>query len=207
MKDHWKEISLALIIIAATLYLLLQVKGKILSPSTDLRDAPQTQIQSQPACQQETFTIHDDWLAPKIKPGDKLIATTNWRECGLTLKRNAIVFYKVSPAHEPVARIVAAAPGDTFELQQPPQKNFWHIEINGDLYMQPEGVQGPGSPQKPYHFGSHAPPSLKIYFQAHAGKLDSTSVVLLSARSPGDQDSGSLGVLSTSDIIAIVDPR
>lgn len=195
MKNNWKEILLVLVILAAGAYLFLQTStGKIavdaIGGSEEIDDKAVKQ-----KCETQTFTVNDEWMEPDLKKGSTINAVTNWEDCGLKIEKGQIVFYKISNAHEPVARIVAGKPGDTFVLSQPEEKNFWQIEINGDAYME--------SREKRYHFGSAAPPALKIYEQAHRGRLDPTSVVLLSKKSPGDQDSGSLGVLNVKDILAV----
>ena len=120
----------------------------------------------------------------------------------MRLLKGDLVLYKISKAHAPVVKIVAAVPGDEFQLLQTADKNSWNIKVNGDFYTENVGTES-----KPYHFGSQAPPAMKIYADAHRGKLDSTSVILLSGKSPGDQDSGSLGVLNAGDIVGIVHTR
>jgi hypothetical protein len=90
---------------------------------------------------------------------------------------------------------VAGAPGDSFKLVKAANNNSWNIEINGELYM---------AGDKPYHFGSASPPALKLYQDSRDGRLDQGSVLLFSRVPPGDQDSGTLGVISVEDIVGVV---
>ncbi len=188
MKAHFKEILLALIVLLSTAYLLSSWRGtpKSQAPSSGVED-----------CQSEEFVMPDSWLTGRLAPGENFRAITNWSACGRGIQRGDVVLYQVSKAHEPVARIVAAQPGDRFRLIA--VANGWNIEVEGRLYMDESGVE-------PYRFGSPAPPLIRIYEEAHQGILDSTSLLLFSTKSPGDQDSGSLGVLNTADVSGIVNP-
>lgn len=191
MKGYFKEISLAIIVVSSALYLFQNWRRGDRSGSMR-GDGESTKNR----CVEEEFSMPDAWLSGILEQGQKTKAIMNWRDCGRDLKRGDIVLYKTSPAHKPVARILAAQPGDRFRLI--PVSNGWNVEIEGRLYTEPKSAE-------PYRFGSTAPPLIRLYEETHAGQLDSTSILIFSTKGPGDQDSGSLGVLSTTDIVGVLD--
>lgn len=187
MRAYFKEISLGIVVIVSALYLFWNWRGE--------RGAPMGSRTTE-SCRSEELTMRDDWLEGRLPQGRGFHAITNWRACGKTIRRGDVVLYRVSAAHEPVARVVAAQPGDRFRLIA--VENGWNIEIEEELYMDATG-------EAAYRFGSPSPPLIRLYEQAHQGLLDSTSLLLLSTKSPGHQDSGSLGVLNTADVTGIVE--
>lgn len=191
MKAYFKEISLAIIVLVSALYLFQNWRTSAGSkPEGVSPDGPTT------ACLSENFEMADEWLEGLLPKGKKVSAITNWRQCGRNLRRGDIVLYRVSNAHTPVARILAAQPGDRFRLIS--VSNGWNIEIEGRIYTE----LGSG---KPYRFGSAAPPLIRLFEKEHDGHLDSTSILLFSTKAPGEEDSGSLGVLNVIDVVGIVD--
>jgi len=143
---------------------------------------------------EQTFIMQDDWMTGVLDKEREYTAIMDWQRCGNPGKGD-LVMYRVSHSHDPVVKRVVAGPGDTFKLVKAKNKNSWNIEINGELLMAGEN---------PYHFGSKYPPALKLYQDARKGVLDQSSVLLFSMVPPGDQDSGSLGVLSLKDILGVV---
>ena len=188
MKTYRKEFALALIVILCAAFLIWQMA----------KQEPPPAEAGLPPCgtERETRVMQDEWMAGRLEKNTEYQALADWHSCH-RLVRGDLVLYQVSKSHDPVVRLVAGIPGDTFKLVKDQNGNSWNIEINGEMLM--EGG-------KPYHFGSANPPALKLYQDAQKGVLDKSAVLIFSTKSPGDQDSGSLGVLSTLDIVGLVTP-
>lgn len=185
LRKYFIEIVLGSVVVACLAYLLIKMWNP---PRGDMKNC---------VPQEQSVTVNDDWMKGEWERGATVIVITNWREC-LDLKPGDRVAYKVSAAHDPVIRILAAQGGDTFKLHRTDNELGWTIEINGEIF---------GGADTPYVFGTAAPPALKLFEAAHQGHLDQGSVLLFSKISPGAQDSGSLGVLSVNDIVGVVKPR
>jgi type IV secretory pathway protease TraF len=186
MRSHRKQLTaLAIVVLLTAGYLAFRLTRH--------------QVVSEPgekACdgEVEEFVMQDHWLSGVLERGQEYTALSDWRGCH-KLMRGELVLYRVSKSHDPVVKIVAGAPGDSFKLKKAANNNSWNIEINGELLM---------SGDKPYHFGSANPPALKLYQDSRDGRLDQSSVLLFSRVPPGDQDSGTLGVISIEDIVGVV---
>ena len=189
MKAYRKELGLGLIVILCVVILIWKV-GQ--SPP------PEPQADGRPPCgtDRETLVMQDEWMSGTLEKNTEFEALKDWHSCH-PLERGDLVLYQVSKSHDPVVRKVAGIPGDKFKIRKDQNKNSWNIEINGQTLMEND---------KPYHFGSANPPALKLYQDAQNGVLDQSAVLIFSTKSPGDQDSGSLGVLSTNDIVGLVTP-
>lgn len=202
MRAYTKEILLTLIAITAAAYLVKTYRNKI---------HPETQAQTQTqnvtkTCEPKYQDIEtDEWITAKL-PSRSVRVLTTWRECGVKIEREMIVAFKASTTVTPRLRIVAAAAGDMFRLEQAPHKQFWYINVNDEPFQEilTPPTNGSSRQEIRYHFGSAAPPALRLYEQAHEGMLDATSVVLLSAKSPGELDSGTLGVVNIADIVGVI---
>jgi hypothetical protein len=140
------------------------------------------------------FTMPDDSMDGLLYVGKTYPTFSNWQKC-LHLQHGDIVIYRFAPSATPVARKIAAVGGDKIELVRNPEKNNWHIRVNGDL-VKVDGV--------PYYFGSSADHPISLYEKAHNGLLDSNSLLIFANKPPGGKDSGEFGVVSINDIIAIV---
>ncbi len=188
MKAYRKELGLGLIIVVCLSVLVWKVT----------RPTPEPEAPGLPPCgtERETLVMQDEWMSGTLEKNTEFEALMDWHACH-KLVRGDLVLYRVSKSHDPVVLKVAGIPGDTFKLKKDENRNSWNIEINGETLM--EGG-------KPYHFGSANPPALKLYQDAQKGLLDKSSVLIFSTKSPGEQDSGSLGVLSTNDIVGLVTP-
>ncbi len=159
--------------------------------------APKKEMTSTCVTKTETTKMQDSWLAGVLDPGRDFEAQYGWYSCNKP-KVGDLVLYRLSNAHQPVVRIVQAVAGDQFQLIPVEGRVAWNIKINGTLLEFND---------RPYRFGSAGPPALALYQEVHRGQLDETSVLLFSTVSPGDTDSGSLGVISVQDLLAKVLPK
>lgn len=141
-----------------------------------------------------TFKVDDQSMNGLLTANQTYEAFTEWKNC-IKLEAGDVVLYRYSKSGEPVARKVAAVPGDRFELVRNPEKNNWKILVNGSIYE---------SDGKPYTFGSVAVHPISLYEKAHKGQLDNQSLIIFSNRTPGNRDSGEFGVVNMNDIIGIV---
>lgn len=141
----------------------------------------------------DKFTVGDNFMVPKYKQGDEVEVTYGYFPCH-ALERDQLVIYRKSELAEPVMRIVRGIPGDEYKLIKT-KENTWEIEINGELLEVDD---------KAYHFGSNNPPVLSLSEKATGGVLGPTHVLIFSMVSPGYDDSGTLGVISITDLIGKV---
>ena len=140
------------------------------------------------------FKMNDNSMEGVLNAGKTYPTFSNWQNC-VHLQRGDVVLYKYSSGGSPVARKIAAIPGDTIELVRNPEKNNWQIKVNGSLYE---------SDGAPYYFGSSADHPISLYEKAHKGLLDSKSFLIFANKPPGGRDSGEFGVISINDIVSIV---
>lgn len=143
---------------------------------------------------EQEFIMDDDTMYDLLLKGKSYVAFTEWKEC-VHLSQGDIVLYRYSPSGDPVARRVAAVPGDKIELVRNPVRNNWFLKVNGKLYL---------AGDKPYGFGSIAAHPISIYEKAHKGLLDDKALVVFSHNPPGNRDSGDFGVVSIDDIVGLV---
>lgn len=141
--------------------------------------------------------MSDSWLKGVLNEGAEFEAHHGWYSCN-KLAKGDLVLYRMSQGQEPVVRQVQAVPGDRFRLVPAEGRKAWYIEINGSLFR----IHG-----KPYKFGSSGTPALALYEKSHKGLLDQRSTLLFSTVTPGNTDSGSLGVIALADILAKVVPK
>ena len=141
-----------------------------------------------------TFTQEDDSMAELLNQGQTYEAFSDWQDC-VKLEPGDIVLYRYSQSGRPVARKVAAVPGDQFELVRNSKKNNWKIKINGSFFE---------SHGQHYSFGSSATHPISIYEAAHKGKLDSKSLIIFSNKIPSSLDSTEFGVVNLADIVGLV---
>lgn len=189
MRVYAKEIGLALLIVACLGYLATHLlrgdRSNLTAVDEKGRDCGHMHT---------TLKMQDDWMGEALPKNQEFKALVDWKGCH-TLKKGDLVLYRISPSHDPVPREVVALGGDSFRLIKDKGGNSWNIEVNGDLRR--EG-------NKPYHFGSANPPALRLYETSHKGVLLHGDILLFSKRSPGDQDSGSLGVLNERDLVGVI---
>lgn len=141
-----------------------------------------------------TFTQDDDSMKNMLNPGQTYEAFSEWQNC-VNLQQGDIVLYRYSKSGHPVARKIAALPGDRFQLVRNSEKNNWKIKVNGSFYE---------SGGQPYTFGSGAVHPISIYEKAHNGKLDQQSLIVFSNKIPSNRDSSEFGVVNMADIVGLV---
>ncbi len=188
MRAYAKEIGLGLLILVCLGYLaihLLRSGKQNVAVDEKGRDCGHLHT---------TLKMQDDWMGEELPKDKEFKVLVDWKGCH-NLQKGDLVLYRISPSHDPVAREVVALGGDRFKLVKDKNGNSWNIEINGEIRM--EG-------KKPYHFGSANPPALRLYETSHKGELLNGDLLLFSKRSPGEQDSGSLGVLNERDLVGVV---
>jgi hypothetical protein len=139
----------------------------------------------------------DDSMVDKIQKDQKLELVENWYRCHPVAKGD-FVLLKYSQTLDPVVRIVAAVEGDSFGVKQTQGKNAWNLEVNGSFFA--------GNSGKPLTFGDETPPMLSLYVKSHPNGLMENELIVFSLHSPGDADSGKLGVVNLTDVVGKVNP-
>lgn len=122
----------------------------------------------------------------------------NWYACH-PVERGDLVYLRFSDRISPVARKVYGIPNDSFQLSFNEQHQGWEIKINGELLKDRE--------KKTFVFGSKNPPLLSLYERSMKGILTAKSFIVFSETSPGDADSGSLGVVNVDDFIGKIETQ
>jgi type IV secretory pathway protease TraF len=150
--------------------------------------------------QKVDLKMADVYMRGLLEQGQMFSATLNWYACNQP-KRGDIILYRFSHKMDPVVKRIVAVPGDKVRLMREEKLGAWTIAINGaNLFYKA------GSESKPYFFGAADVTSpLGLYAEKNGGIVGPNEVVVLSSFPPGDADSGTLGAISISDIIAIVD--
>ncbi|MGE4133746.1 MAG: S26 family signal peptidase [Bdellovibrionales bacterium] len=181
MREYRVEILLGLVVLVCSSYLLLKWQSK--PPPKSTCGGPLVTIQ-----------VPDDTMAPILKSGASVKILTNWNGC-YELTKGDLVAFKISASHDPVVKRLEAMAGDVFRIERSEDKSGWNVFVNNTL-LERNG--------KPYKFGSPALPLLKIYQEKHQGLLDQNAILLFSETPPGDQDSGTLGVVNVQDLLGPV---
>jgi type IV secretory pathway protease TraF len=196
MTRRWIAICIALAALAGAALVLLG-RGRH-SPDAVAPRADLYPDVSGP-CPGETRSgvMPDVYLRGILEKGAPFRVTLNWYACR-ALERGDLVYYRFSRSHAPVVKVARAVPGDRFRVVRDPGRKAWNLEIDGEL------VESGG---QPYFFGTDAaPPPLALFEKSRGGRLGEKEAIVLSAFPPGDTDSGTVGVVSTDDLIGKVEP-
>jgi hypothetical protein len=138
------------------------------------------------------FTMNDVYLQGIIEKGQKYEVILNYYKCH-HIQRDDIVLYSFSQSLEPVIKKVVAVGGDNFDVTKDDQHHAWNLKVN-NLIIRTPGLEN-------YYFGSETPPTLALYIKPRRGVLKQNEVIVLSTVSPGNTDSGILGVASIRDLV------
>src|SRR5262249_31411582 len=144
------------------------------------------------ACPGETipFTVNDPYLRGLLEEGTEVKIVLNAFHCE-PLTDGQIVLYRYSEFDNPVLRRVVGVPGDRFSLPGGVSHSGWSLTVNGQLGR---GVKG-----EEYTFGGDMPPPLALAAQARHGVLNKNEAIVMSAFPPGQNDSGTFGVVAIND--------
>jgi len=135
--------------------------------------------------------MNDKLMSGIIEKGQPYEVLKNYYKCN-PIKKDDLVWYRISPPIEPVVKIVKAVPGDIFKLTRAEgDKEKWFIDVNGS----PVKAMG-----KKYYFVSKIVPPLKTYEISRKGKLRESEFILLSNVPPGMSDSSNLGLIQRSKL-------
>lgn len=150
--------------------------------------------------QKVELEMADVYMRGLVEQGQRFAATLNWYSCNQP-KRGDIILYRLSHKMNPVVKRIVAVPGDKIRLLKDERLGAWTIAINGANQFYKAGRES-----KPYFFGTaEVTPPLGLYAEQNRGIVGPNEVLVLSSFPPGDADSGTLGAINISDIIAIVD--
>lgn len=135
--------------------------------------------------------MNDELMSGILEKGQSYEVLQNYYSCN-PIKKDDLVWYRISPPIEPVVKIVKAVPGDSFKLTRSEEdKEKWFIDVNGS----PVKTMG-----EKYFFISKIVPPLKTYEISRKGKLREKEFILLSNVPPGLSDSSNLGLIQRAKL-------
>lgn len=146
----------------------------------------------------EIRSMLDPFLPGRIESGQAMQITWNWYACHPP-QRDEIAFVRLSRALPPKVRIIRAVPGDSLSLSPNANGVGWNLTVNGTIVSDFQG--------HPYYFGGEGTPPIGRYIEVQGKVLGPGNVIVLSTRSPGEEDSGQFGVTGIDDLVARVEPR
>ena len=140
--------------------------------------------------------MKDSHLNGLVNKNDPIKVLKDFYKCN-TVKRNDLVYFRISPPIEPVVRVVYGLPGDNFKVEETDIKNQWHLFINE------KRVEIDGSP---YFIQSRHTPPLRTYQVSRKGVLGANEYIILSNVPPGLSDSSNLGLIKSNSFEGKVYP-
>ncbi|MBC7397995.1 MAG: hypothetical protein H7333_11180 [Bdellovibrionales bacterium] len=144
----------------------------------------------------EIIEMKDSAMPKSMPVGKKFKLLPNWYTCH-EVKQGDLVYFRFSSSIDPVVRKVAGVPGKDFKLIQNKKDKNWNIEIDGDL------LKDPG--KDAHFFGSEHQTLIGLYEKSNKGKLMPRNYLVFSEESPGEKDSGTLGVVNSDDFLGKVE--
>ncbi len=144
---------------------------------------------------QKTFTMDDGELPGVLAQGERFDVDLNWYSCHGPQQGDTVLF-QVAKQMPPKTKIVRAIAGDRFDVRQNQAKDHWNIFVNDRMVLDFQG--------QPYSFGGASSPTLALFKDARKGRMREGEVMLLSTRSFGNNDSGTMGVFSMRDVLGRV---
>jgi hypothetical protein len=147
---------------------------------------------------EKILTAADIYMTGVLDKGTPFKTKLNWYLCH-DLHRGDLVLYRFSFNDNPVVRRAVGIPGDRYEVVLNELGQGWNLKINQKYTTDQDG--------KKSHFGvKESSPPLALYSNSKNAKLGPNEAILLSNISPGQNDSGGFGIVTTNDIIGSVEP-
>ena len=187
MTPKNKKISLVLVVLAGVLFAIFLLNQFF--PRVEKRTLVSDEARRRGPCPGETKRIDGNGKSYQLLP--------NWYSCH-EVARGDLVYLRFSDQLAPVVKTVYGVPGDHFKLLPDKDHQAWNIEINDKLLVT-------GDDKKPHFFGQKVPTLLNLYEKTQKGTLQPKNFIVFSENSPGDADSGTLGVVNVDDFIGKVE--
>jgi len=143
------------------------------------------------ACEERALTVVGTSLMPRIANGATVDAIVGV-DCAFTPARGNVVLFVSGAQSVPLAKVVAAEPGDR-----------WSVTDNGGVLVNEAEIRN--SSDVAYRLDVPRASMLRLYEAAYNGVIPPDSYLLLGERREGSLDSSQFGLVHRADVIGKIE--
>lgn len=141
----------------------------------------------------ELKTVRGGSLSGLVEDGATIKALYGYYDCHRG-KRGDIVLYSYAGNDNPLIKVIKAAPGDQFSLEEAEAGGGWNIVVNGEILETSAG--------EPYVIAGKKYDMLALYEKDYGDGIPENTYILLGEQPSGSMDSTRFGLVHKDDILA-----